>query len=320
MPKHYDLSEESYDLETLAREVQGLAVTEKEKRVAAKEVVRRQQRFTNPLTRGIIVGALTSLLVVGGLTFAIHLCNQAFAAKIEMPDVLGLDYGRAKIVLDKLGLKVKIDRVQSASKPQGTVVAMKPLAHTRLNPAAEVTISVIMRDEKPGKQSGASETRLVQDIQPQPQSAAAQQVVVPDIVNVIDTKAQKQLEELHLGLTITEIPKQDASQPEHVVLSCEPPPGSPLQQGDAVHLVVNSLSAKSEQAPSSSTASSSVLPDYAGHNGQDVVNDLIRQGFSASYSLEKSHLQSPGNVIKTDPPAGSQPRPGNAINVVIAAP
>ncbi len=314
MPKHYDLTEESADLEALARQVQGLAGVEQQTRTARAKTLRRQHWLSNPLTKGIFYGAVVSIVVMGVLFVAIPEISQAFATKIPVPDVLGLNYTVANTKLVKLGLKVKIEHVQNDSKTPGTIVAIKPVVGTKVTPASEVIISASMKSAHDGKPSATP------DINPAPQPPKATELsdkVLPDVEGMIDSKAREKLEDLKLGLTITIMQKEDTSKPDHVVLTCDPKPGTTLSQGAAVSLVVNSLS-DAPAPPDASSSSVITVPNYVGRNGEEAVNDLGHLGLIATSSEERSHLQSAGNVIRTSPSAGSQLPPGSEVTVYIA--
>ena len=142
MPKHYDLSEESADLETLARQVQGLARVEKKKQrqrqLAAAPDASLPKWLRNPLVRGVCLGAVVSIAIF----FAFLKISQAISPKIVVPELLGQNYSSAKDALTKLGLKVKIKHIQNDAKAQGTVVALQPLSGTKIAPESEVTLSV----------------------------------------------------------------------------------------------------------------------------------------------------------------------------------
>ena len=134
---------------------------------------------------------------------------------------------------------------------------------------------------------------------------------------MLDEKARTTLAGLQLNLNITITQKHDPSKPDHLVLASDPKPGTDVAAGDTVKLVVNSLAAPAEQTAASNDGLVPV-PDYAGRNSTDTMNELEQLGFAASYSTVTSHLQSPGYVVKTDPSAGSRLPRGSAVKVIIA--
>ena len=325
MPKHYDLTEESADLEALARQVQGLANVETKKQhqrqLAATPDAALPKWMRNPLTKGIAFGSVVTVAVMlalfyfaAGIVFAAH--------KIAVPDVIGQPYASAQDALKKLGLKVKIKHVHNNDKPQGIVVAQDKMAGVKITLEDEVTLSVSDKSDEPqgtrirtpgGRPDAPTESASVLD--------PGRKEKMPDIEGMVDEKAKTTLKNLNLNLDITVTQQSDPSQPDRIVLACEPKTGSEISTGAVVHLTVNSiagLATPSTQAVPSDDGSVQV-PDYTGHGYMDAMSDLDRLGFVASYSTVRSHAQTPGHVVDTEPAAGSKLPRGSTVKVIFAA-
>jgi len=323
MPKHYDLSEESADLDTLARQVNDLVGVEKKKlqrrKLAASPDAALPKWLRNPLTRGIVFGSIVSILVMVLLFVVFITFRRALELKIKVPDIVGKNYRVVKTTLTQQGLKVKIKKIQNNDKPQGTVVAILPIAGTKVPPNSEVTITVTIKKGQPleplDPQDQNKDTHPSDPAPPEgePEVHTAK---LPDVIGMVDDKAKMALKNLKLGLEITITQKSDPDQSEHQVLACDPKPGTLLTAGDTVHLIVN-IHTASVETPEPDHGLVSV-PDYAGRSGKEAIKELEKLGFAVSDSTEKTRLQSPGYVIKTDPSAGAKLPHGSTIKVIIA--
>jgi len=322
MAKKYELTEDSSDLESLARQVQGLAGTKKRAPAAVQVVQDKMPAWMRySWVKALFFGGFVLLILLGAFLFILPGIRQVFAAKapVKVPDVIGQNATAAQSILNKAGLKVKVEHVAS-NKPKDTVVAMKPLAGSS---ATEVTISVAMKDtvaggdrhSDPNPKSVAPDPEQPAHHTPPVPEPTTKKAAVPDVEGMVEAKARALLE--GQGLAVTVIQKQDPAQPDRVVLNCDPKPGTHCQAGDKIQLVVNNLPAQAQQ-PATNNQSLVTVADYTGRSGQEAVDDLQRHGFNVNYTMEASRLQSRGNVIKTIPPAGSMLPAGTEVKVVIA--
>lgn len=320
MAKKYELKEEAADIEALARQMQGIAEGKKRRQIA-EQASRLPKWIQNPLTRGVFFGALMAIALMGAGIFAFPNLRQIIAPKTTVPNLIGQSSAGAKSILEKQGLRVKIESAPANAKAApGTVIAMKPTPGMRVAAASDVitlTIAIKVPHTEKGPATGKDPEKIdPPKLAPDPNKAPEEvkHLPLPDVESVVDAKAISVLEAK--GFKVTTTAKQDPAQPNHIVLSSDPKPDTLVEPGITVHLVVNNLPASTQ--PEQTNGNLIPLVDYAGRNGRTVITDLANLGFNVTYAVEASRLQASGNVIRTDPLAGSHLQKGSEVKVIIA--
>lgn len=142
--------------------------------------------------------------------------------EIEMPDLKGMTKANAEEKLKKIGLKLGSVYEQYSSEEAGTVLTQDPRAGSKISKGQTVDITV-SKGEK------------------------IQKVALPNFAGMSYDAVQSSLaaNKLHVG----SISKQNSAKTSGTVLEQSPSPGSEVQEGSAVNLVVSS--GKQEEKPAS---------------------------------------------------------------------
>ncbi len=93
---------------------------------------------------------------------------------------------------------------------------------------------------------------------------------------------------------------------EGTVFKQDPEAGTVLKEGTVIHLFV----AKSGEGVE--------IPDFSGQYYLSVGDELESMGFIVQFKKEASDIEKPGNVLRTDPAAGSKVFPGSSVYVIYA--
>jgi eukaryotic-like serine/threonine-protein kinase len=151
--------------------------------------------------------------------------------EIEMPDLKGMTRANAEDKLRKLGLKPGSIYEKYSSEEAGTVISQDPRAGTKINKGQAVDI-VISKGEK------------------------TKQVSLPDYSGGTLDAARANLSSLNLR--VGNVTKQDSKQAEGTVISQSPSPGSQVNEGGSVDLVI--------AAPGKNTGKNSTKPTDTDNN------------------------------------------------------
>ena len=128
---------------------------------------------------------------------------------------------------------------------------------------------------------------------------------VPDLVGRTQEEADRLLREA--GLVAKFVPVDSEDVPEGEVLSQDPPPGGELPRGSIVTVEFSSGAGEEE------------VPDVSGRSSSEAGNILGRAGFEASFEDEESSDVPEGQVIRTDPPAGTPLEKGSQVTVHVSS-
>ena len=135
--------------------------------------------------------------------------------------------------------------------------------------------------------------------------AAAQQVTVPQgIVNASQGTAESLLQAAGLSSTVTNVAN---SATQGTVLSASPPSGTKVRKGSTVTLTV------------SSGPSNVRVPSLAGL-GQNQASNVLGAAFlNLGNIIPQTSTQYPaGEVITSNPPAGTSVKPGSSVDLVVS--
>ncbi|MGA1438749.1 MAG: Stk1 family PASTA domain-containing Ser/Thr kinase, partial [Ilumatobacteraceae bacterium] len=108
-----------------------------------------------------------------------------------------------------------------------------------------------------------------------------------------------------LGLAYRPIPEDNATVPENFIHRTDPSPGTVIPEGTEILLFYNP------------TQSLVPIPNVAGRTLEDARATLFAEGFEVDEESELSD-QTPGTVIRTDPPAGTAVPQDTVITVIVS--
>ncbi|HEX8803704.1 MAG TPA: PASTA domain-containing protein, partial [Acidimicrobiales bacterium] len=136
-------------------------------------------------------------------------------------------------------------------------------------------------------------------------SSGPDAVAVPDVVGQTQDEASRILQDA--GFQVNPQPVEDSDAPENTVAEQDPVAGTRIAPGSAVTIKV-------------ATGPSSVeLPDVSGQPADQAAAALQGAGFQVQQRQEQSDEVEEGNVIRTEPGAGSQVAPGSQVTLVVSS-
>ena len=130
-------------------------------------------------------------------------------------------------------------------------------------------------------------------------------VVLPDLVGTTVDEASQQLSDLGLAFTLD--PKANPDVGENIVYQTDPPAQTTVQAGESITLTFNPAAAPV------------AVENVVGLSLADATAKLQGQGFVVTSTAEPNDSVAQGNVIRTDPAAGQQAKPGTSVTVVVSA-
>jgi serine/threonine-protein kinase len=166
-----------------------------------------QQRFSNTVRRGSVIGTEPAAGTQLSTAQPVILLISRGANKVEVPDLVGLDDRAALAALQSAGLS-GIEVQRDSTEPQGEVVGQSPGAGKLVLRGSQVTIF-----------------------------ASTGAITVPDVIGQARRAAVTALKKAGFTVAVTEQPTTDPAE-VGVVISEFPPGGSRGQRGDAVTISV----------------------------------------------------------------------------------
>ncbi len=201
-------------------------------------------------------------------------------APITVPsNLIGKTFTDAANEVQALGLRYARSDVEDTQHPQNTVVNTSPAAGTQIAGTGVITLDV---------------------------SSGPLPITEPDVVGLDLQTATQQLQAK--GFTVGPPQMQQAAYvPTGLIVSTTPPPGSQGHNGDTVTVVVS--------APKGTIA----VPDVGGNSQLQAAGVLVRAGFPVKVESHAGSATVPvGDVISTDPPAGTNLLQGTFVGFVIS--
>ncbi len=232
----------------------------------------------------VIMGVATAFLIVV-LTSAVIIFNSVTKTlsdsqtqSITIPNFVGDMYGVDMATEQSAYYNITIDYVYSAEYPENQIISQKPEAGER-------------RKVKAGAQK-CDLTLVV--------SMGAKTIHLPDLTIMDSRKAEIKLKAL--GLITTEVTEYSGTVIEGYVIATEPEPGTLMESGSTVKLIVSR----------GANISYIKMPDYVGMLASDCYPNLTSLGLRVRDVKYKSSNQPRGTIL-------SQSRTYNA-DVPVGAP
>lgn len=229
----------------------------------------------------IIIGILIALLVLFGGLFA---SGALGIGKVEVPDVIELDYSEAKTQLESAGLKVERgDKVNSDSIEVGKVAKQNPKGHSKVKKGTVVTLNI-----SAGKSTGS----------------------VPKLVGKYYDKdgIQSYLKE-NGGFTLGEVKKEKSDDFEKgQIISQDPTADAVKEKGTKINIVVCS-GKKTVKV---------IVPSLTGLTVDEAKAKLEKAGLAISVTpkiSEDATEENEGKVSSQQYEAGTELKKGDTVNV-----
>ncbi|MHB9130555.1 MAG: PASTA domain-containing protein [Armatimonadota bacterium] len=327
----YELNKDDADLKKLAADI-GKMNGDDEPRPRATTTSTPAAKKKQVRTRTMLIGiCCAAVLLLAVLVIIVMVKYNGNKNNLAVPNVVGKDAVAAQDVVTKAGFRAKLEYDSTGKQPDGTVISSYPVAGTVLPRGGDVTLKVAKKGGTkpmpPSKETKAVTPPGVTPVQPLPppvlstSSATVQQpvnaataadgtIIMPDVVGTVATKARQTLE--NRGLKVQETAGSDPAQPERVVLASDPKADTPVAKGAVVRITVNTVAQKAQ--PQGLVE----VKNYAGQRYQDAEADLKGNGLKVLYKVETTRVQPKGNVVRSDPPQGSQLPAGSSVTLIVA--
>ncbi len=196
--------------------------------------------------------------------------------RVPVDDMVGRSQEQAALTLEDLGLVVgEVTRVNDETVGAGLVMAVES-SSPELIAGASVDLVV---------SSGPSLRQVLQ-----PVAGALPETYVADLQG--------------LGLGVDFVEEFNEEVDAGGFISIEPAPGTPIERGGQVRVVV---SLGPEPVP---------VPDTSGQSLGDAIDEIEALGFLPGELLGSNNGRC--SVVGTDPPAGTPLQPGNPIDIVLS--
>jgi serine/threonine-protein kinase len=217
----------------------------------------------------LLAGLLVAALVVGGLLL--------FGKKqVTVPSVVGADQAQAELTLRNKGFSS--DAVpRTSDRKVGTVIGQDPSPGSRVDKGKLINLFV---------------------------SAGPGEATIPDLAGQGRLAARRQL--TATGFRIAERRENSDTVGQNRVITTVPAPGTKLERGQTVTLVISSGRARV------------TVPDVVGQTQDSARPALERAGFTVKTTEQASQSKDPGTVLTQNPQGGTTVASGSTITLVVA--
>ena len=198
--------------------------------------------------------------------------------QVKVPDVTYMSEEEAQRYLLGRGLKHKRVEEDNEDVPEGHVISHNPKADTKVDPESVITVKI---------------------------STGSAAFAMPDVVGKNEQEALRILKDEN-GLVVTPVYEENDSKPEGEVLKQSKNAGVDVRKGDEIIITV-------------CTHSSVVkVPDVTGKPQSDAEKAIKAAGLKVSVTKAYSDKVAKGNVIKSNPTAGSGLKKGDTVVITVS--
>jgi serine/threonine protein kinase/beta-lactam-binding protein with PASTA domain len=247
------------------------------------ERVSKSKRSRSPARRRTRAFAILFLIAfLGGLFWAAsYLPQLIFPAEVSVPDVAGLTVTEARLALEKQGLELAVDKeIDSLEVPAGRVIRQDPAANRRVKEGRTVWVVV---------------------------SRGPRLVEVPSVVGLHLEEAKERITQAGLVVGV-ETPVLEPTVLQEYIVSQSPQPGTFLEEGLAVDLMVSRQEAGLPLV---------VVPDVQGEPLEDAKARVRRLGLTiGNVWSDTDQSLAPWAVILQNPGPGEKVPQNSPIDFV----
>ncbi|MDX6225648.1 MAG: eukaryotic-like serine/threonine-protein kinase [Frankiales bacterium] len=233
----------------------------------------RQRTFAYiALAAGVVVVFLLAAFVVRSVV------SGPGGGAVRTPSLLGLTRNEAAARLDQVGLKLgEVGQAYSPTIPTGRVTGQEPLPEISVRRGDSIAIT-LSKGPAPAK--------------------------VPDIIGLSEADARAALAKV--GIKVGSLDKRDDKAAAGTVLEVTPAPGTAVNAGSSVGLVLAS--------------GFNTVPQVTGLPESDARAQLVSAGFKVQRTTVIDPTVVPGTVTSQDPPGSARVKRGATITIVVAQP
>jgi serine/threonine-protein kinase len=196
---------------------------------------------------------------------------------VEVPDVVGSARQEAEAALEAAGFRTRVQRRYSDTVAEDQVISTDPQAGERATQRSRVTLVV---------------------------SRGVQPIAVPDVTGLDRDGARRALEEL--GLRPVFASRETDDEEPGQVLEQQPAPGSEVQEGAEVRVVV------AEAPPEVDVPDVVDLREEEARSQLETADLRVRRR-----RVDTAVLEEDGVVLEQNPPAGGTLPPGSRVTIVV---
>lgn len=236
------------------------------------------------------IAFITSLVVSGIVSFTfIQLApKMGISGNTEMvsvPDVDNLELQKAEMILNEKELKTIVeDEIFSTTIKKGRVIDQKPIAGQTVNKGTSV--------------------RVILSKGPETVNSEGKEVIVPSVIGFDINQAKVRIAEKNLN--VGTIDREESEKPKDVVLNTIPEPGTKVNEGMSVRLIV------------SSGGGLVTVPNLRGKSEYSARSLLRQRGLEMGLRRTTTSAEHAFDIIiYQDPSPGSTVERGSEVNVTI---
>ncbi len=226
-------------------------------------------------------------LIAALLQFSVFATIGSAAGLVTIPFVVGESQEKAERQISRAGLVPRIVLQSSPSVPAGDVISQVPWAGTQISLKTVISLRVSTGMQPPSA--------------PAPSKPAM--LSVPFVVGQSQQKAEQDVD--RAGLT-AKIILQSSTVPEGQVISQKPGPGTRVEPGGSVDLIV------------SSGTNRIVVPNMVGRSRSLSETKLSLAGLGSSITETSSDSVDAGMVISQNPAAGIRVQAESIVDLVVS--
>jgi serine/threonine-protein kinase len=205
--------------------------------------------------------------------------NDISSTEVELPDLVGERRDEAERQLEDLGLTAEVTEEPSDTVEAGLVMSQDPEAGSSVEKDSTVELVV---------------------------SSGQAMVAVPDLRGMTQAEAERTLTAAKLTFTVQSLENPDTE--PGTVLGQDPAAGTEVAEQSSVKIVV------------SKGPGEEIVPDVAGQSLSSAQAELQALGFRIGGPEEQpSSSVAAGQVIGTDPPAGTSLDKGDRVTVIVSS-
>lgn len=198
---------------------------------------------------------------------------------VELPQLVGMERQEAEARLSDLGLEAEVVEEASDTVAEGIVISQDPEAEQTVTKGSKVTLVV---------------------------SSGVATVKVPNVTGMAQAEAERTLSAAGFSVTVETL--EDESSEPGTVLGQDPAPDTEVAEQSNVKIFV-SIGPGEE-----------IVPDVAGKSLSSAQAELQAMGFRIGGPEEQASSDVPaGQVVGTDPPAGTPVEKGSKVTVIVSS-
>lgn len=239
---------------------------------------KNKSKDNNKKKKGIVLGIIAALLIGVGSIFALGIFDKK---DVEVPDFIGMTVEEAEEEAEKAGLRVEIDEYRFDDEfEQDQIISQDPIEGTMV--AKDEVIHV---DVSKGSETGE----------------------VPDLMGKSTDEAKRLIKEY--GFRVGNIAEKEGSEEKGTVIGQDPSPGSKVNQGETINLVVSDGKAKEM----------GVVPNLLGMSEEAARKALENEGFVLGSVTEGvSTTYGDGEVMWQEYNSGTKLEIGEKVSIRIS--